>query len=597
MATRALDLPGDLSRSTGRRCSIVVSYPDAPTYLSGDQTMRSIVSIGSALICALGANAAETPLDAPTESIGLFKNGLAYVTRTAAIDAPGTYVLDRVPTAVHGSFWIESDLNVSVRSTTRLVELPVTDASRDSLQERLSGRTVTVTMHDLVDAPITGTVLVIDRHREELENQGRDRSSTHATATPVWPHWPTMQPPQTASDNFLVLETENGLSYVDVNAIIHLSVVDGAPVTTHRRPALVFTVTEDDFEAMSGGTIQISYLSRGMTWAPTYQVNLRDSTTLSIGMQTVIRNEMDDVEDAELLLISGFPSIEFQHVDSPLSPDARLATFFQQLNQQVRDPRAPASHAVSQVVSNIGSNRNARMDDLIPSGEGPDLHYQSIGRHTIALGDTLMLSVASATASYERAVEWHVQADDDASRRNRWSWFWHQPKPAALQDGDPWETLRFRNPFDVPMTTAPITVVEEGRFLGQQVGSWVSVGEEMLLPITKALRVRVQHDEQEDASRSDTVSPGGFGGDRKRIRRTVLEGTLQLTNQRNEPLDMVIVHTIEGTRVDACDLATVRTFRAGGPTEAGRYEVTWRVALKPGETRSIDYEYTRLRPR
>ena len=43
-----------------------------------------------------------------------------------------------------------------------------------------------------------------------------------------------------------------------------------------------------------------------------------------------------------------------------------------------------------------------------PTGEGTDLHYESIGKRTLNEGDSLMLSVASGKTTYERVVEWTI---------------------------------------------------------------------------------------------------------------------------------------------------------------------------------------------
>ncbi len=76
------------------------------------------------------------------ESIGLFKNGLAYVTREIEITNSGESVLADVPKPAHGSFWIESPagVQVDVRVTER--EQPAS-TSIARLAKMLDGATVT----------------------------------------------------------------------------------------------------------------------------------------------------------------------------------------------------------------------------------------------------------------------------------------------------------------------------------------------------------------------------------------------------------------------------------------------------------------------
>ena len=50
----------------------------------------------------------EIVADSPIQSIGLFKNGLAIVSRTLTVTKPGTYRLDDAPEPVHGTYWVSS---------------------------------------------------------------------------------------------------------------------------------------------------------------------------------------------------------------------------------------------------------------------------------------------------------------------------------------------------------------------------------------------------------------------------------------------------------------------------------------------------------
>ena len=95
-----------------------------------------------------------------------------------------------------------------------------------------------------------------------------------------------------------------------------------------RRPALYFEVEGDDDEPTE---IWISYLTRGITWAPSYRVDLSDAGELRLVQKAVIRNELRDLEDVELALISGFPNVEFSNVTSLLSPGNSMNEFFNQL--------------------------------------------------------------------------------------------------------------------------------------------------------------------------------------------------------------------------------------------------------------------------
>jgi hypothetical protein len=85
-------------------------------------------TLGVAVCTALLASAAyaePVTVKSSIRSVGLFKNGLAVVTRSFTAPGAGTYLVADMPEPVHGTFWIESDAVVETRATTQEFEVPV----------------------------------------------------------------------------------------------------------------------------------------------------------------------------------------------------------------------------------------------------------------------------------------------------------------------------------------------------------------------------------------------------------------------------------------------------------------------------------------
>ena len=104
-------------------------------------------------------------------SVSLFKNGLALVKREVTAPGPGVYRLDYVPEAVHGTYWVESTVNVESAVQMREVELPA-EPTGANLQEELAGKRVTVYFREDRRAPLVGTVL--PRPKKPAQPPGTD---------------------------------------------------------------------------------------------------------------------------------------------------------------------------------------------------------------------------------------------------------------------------------------------------------------------------------------------------------------------------------------------------------------------------------------
>ena len=247
------------------------------------------------------------------------------------------------------------------------------------------------------------------------------------------------------------------------------------------------------------------------------------------------------------------------------------------------------SNVLSQQAISMNSVGPNGGNDLpaIPTGEGVDLHYQAIGKQTLDEGDSLSLGTATGKANYERLVEWLVP--DTRSANGRYAPEYEQNQnPEKFQDAV-WDAIRFRNPLDFPMTTAPAMIVAGNRFNGQRTSYWVNAGEETTLHVTKALSIRTRNIEHEQAGKREIVHVGGY-----QYRRATVLGELLANNHRNETIKLVIRRRFSGELISA-DQSPKSTLREEGVWSINkRNQLTWNLTLKPGEEVKLDYKYSVL---
>jgi len=488
-------------------------------------------------------------------SVGLFKNGLAVVKREIEIPAVGgTFRLDATPDAVHGTFWIESSASVEVALRMREVAVDPKQVPEGNLQEIFAGKKVTVHFTGNKLPAVTGTVPWLKPTRTE--------------DLPTSPYYRGPAP-----ERFLVVKTAKGFTYVSPSEIAAVETEDEK--TTQRKPILVVTVAKSDKKP----SVFVSYLSHGLAWAPSYRVDISDPKSLQIEMATVLRNEMADFADAEVSLISGFPSVEFANVSSPLQAQTAWTRFFQELSQ-----RGSSDHEIlrQQPLANAMGNFApvARLNlAATPEGEGVDLHFEPIGKRSLLQGEALSLGLGKAKADYERIVEWTVAPRDTERKRGH-----------ELAKDELWDVLHFKNPFKFPLTTAPATVVENGKFNGQRTCYWTNVGEETNLRVTRSLSVRTLCLEEEDKSKPHQLVAVG----RHNYTLIHLKGELVVNNHRKEAIKVHIIYSVHGNVLSAAEepriVAREGTLTDINPTR----DVVWVVTLQPGQEKRLAYNYSTL---
>ena len=552
------------------------------------------MKIHALLLLSACAVLAETTVVPSFDSVGMFKNGLAVVRVSFPVGEPGQYVWEKVPHIVHGSLWVESDGEVSVLSTTRKIEeKDETESPAGNLQKDLAGKEVTVTFGSRENGDISlakGTVWDVPAAATS-RTWDTDYSSLNPNSGSYY--WQRNQisgngisPPQSNTGNFLVLREADGTrSYISQGSISSVSVAGPfEPATrTVEKPVLVFDVRR---APAKGGTVMVTYLTKGLAWLPSYRLDLTDPKKLSIRQNAVVRNEMGDVENTELQLISGFPNVRFGSVDSPLWPGTRLSAFFQQVNQSGSNPNGILSNALSQqavYLNNPSRSDGPPLPDVAEEGNvSDDIHYHSIGKRSLKAGDSLSLDVAAAGAEYKRVVEWTVPDPRDGNGRYRNS-NGNQP-PAA--DGEAWDAVSFKNPYDFPMTTAAATIVEGGRFRGQSISEWVNPGQQACVKITRALSIRTEAGETEEEGERQIVYIGGDD-----YQRTTVKGRLAVRNFRGKDVTLTIRCEFSGKLLEA-DGDPKSSLRVEGATSVNpRRQLDWTITLPAGAEKELTYRY------
>jgi hypothetical protein len=528
---------------------------------------------------------AEVVIEAPIVSLGLFKNGLVVVTRAFSVSEPGEYRLDAVLEPVHGTFWIESTATVQTRVTGREVEVPARAISEGLFAEELAGREVVLYLQGEGVPPVSGRIAspvseaaAVSWDRAYEQPAGGYYSSSR---------WQRNLPPAGASQPYLAVDTEAGRTYVNTASIAKLEVRGAVQTVRQRRPVLVFTVQDVKTKP---AMVTVSYLSKGLGWAPSYRVDLTDPARLVLRQNAVIRNELTAITAAEVFLISGYPSVEFAHVSSPLALQTTWAGFFSQLSQRPSAGRGGAAVMTQQAVLYNSVSPAADADlGATPAGEGVDLHYQPVGRLNLAEGEALALDVAQAEAPYERLVEWLVPDTRDADGRHIQE---HQrdQDPERYEDAA-WDSVRFKNPLSFPLTTAPAMIMAANRFNGQRLSGWTNVGEQTTLHITKALSVRTRHTEQEEPAARDIV----FVGSREH-RLVKVKGELLANNHRNEAITLVIRRRFSGDLLEGSGNPQSTLLEEGVDAVNRRQELLWTLTLGPGEEQKLTYSYHVLVP-
>ena len=508
----------------------------------------------SASLLALVAVAGDS---APIVKVGLYKNGLAVVTRMVTPDSTGTAVVDGSARPAYGTFWHSADKPVTVTRT----------AAQDNVMVWFRA------------APDFAPVLA------GAEQDGNVEATAYAVGEKDRVH---------AASGTLVANGEG--------ILLRLKSGSRLSVPQHLKVAVKGTGSGESWRfAGTDRPFAVEYLTSGASWTPSYRLALGEKGVGTLFMSADVRNELGDWKDVELSLISGFPNLKFANVPSLIGGGVDFATYKSAVeaaeggNPQPwyygRKAKAVGGVMSQSVMMNCAfdgcAEPNAAAYGMAETGAGSDIHYREVGKVTLGKDETVTLPLGAKETKVERLVDWDLN-----DRRDFWGRLTGEEIKSEL-----WDAVKVRNPFAFPLTTAPMEVVEEGRIVGQNPCAWTNPGDEAIVKVTKALSVKGSYEERGDGKMLSSKVSLLSANERFRFndydyRKETVTATMKLTNFRKEPAKLRVKKTFSGELVKS---EVEPTKRHDPPPADARvnavHDLTWEFELKAGESREISFTY------
>lgn len=542
-----------------------------------------LTMLAPGLLPAAGTDRLDAPAPVLSEVVqaSLFKNGMVYELRETTVPGPGAYEIRNLPTAVHGTFWIEPASeglrleNVTARETRRkqpqparrMGELLQANAGRRvELQVRGEGWVAGVLLPgEKPKPPESGPPSVPGPRRAPWEARVMSRETAEETTPP--------------ESEIVILQTDKGDQAFRVEEVTGFRCATGEIAATvpgwESGRSLRFEV------AAGQGKVRIHMLTRGVTWAPSYRVERLSGDQARVRCRAVVINDAEDLSGAQARFIAGFPNVRFGGATDPLSATVPLETFLSSLSNEGASGRR-ASPVMAQQVMNAPSFL-AEPPELPGATAGTlreDLFLYPPVRLDLRKGERGEFALIDCTVPCRDVYLWDLE--DSA---------FGDDSPSGL-DGSPasqeevWHALRLTNTAKVPWTTAPAVTVQEGDLLGQDLLRYTPPGAPAVLRVSRSLDILAQRTEKEEERQRN--APTEYRGEWDLV---TVRGELTVVNGKGKAVTLLARKKITGEVFESLPKATVETPGAGlnqvNPTQV----LTWEVPLNPGEVKKMTYRY------
>jgi hypothetical protein len=346
-----------------------------------------------------------------------------------------------------------------------------------------------------------------------------------------------------------------------------------------------------------GDWLSVSYLAKGITWAPSYLIDITDPKQARLSAKAEVINEAEDLEGTHVDLVTGFPNLEFADVPSPMSMRTDLAQFLQSLASG--RPTAELS-VLTQNVAYAPQQWSGRggggMGGAGPSGPMPgygsaaagqqaeDLFLYPLENVTLKKNEVGYYPLFTENVPYTGFYEWKIPDYVNAE-----GYYAPQRPDQGPQPETVWHSIRLTNTMAMPWTSAPAQLMKDGQIIGQDTLTYTAPSADTTVRITRAAGLKAEQKEIEVKREREALVLYGDQFD-----RVTIQGTLAATNYMKERISLEITKDLSGdmeeTTPAAQDVTLARGLKAMNPV----HELTWKIELKPGENVEVTYTYQAL---
>jgi hypothetical protein len=293
-------------------------------------------------------------------------------------------------------------------------------------------------------------------------------------------------------------------------------------------------------------TLDLVYFRPSLRWIPTYRLEIPEDGAggqARMALQAEILNEAEDFGTVPLHLVVGVPNFRFRDVVSPFTLEPMLRNALAQAAPQL----------MGQMMSNSfrmrgGEFRGAEaaegafhVPDEIVAGSVQDLFVYELPPTPLMTGHRVAVPIFEASVPVRHLYTWdvHVTRTEQASAPTG--------SPIRLATQQVWHQVELRNDSRVPWTTGGAFLMQGARPLGQELLTYTSRGASVRVPVTVAVDVAADYEEEETSRSLNALNVQGYTY--ARIDQT---GRLSLMNHRPHPIDVEVTVRIGG-RVDEAD--------------------------------------------
>lgn len=515
-----------------------------------------------------------------TKSISVFKNGKSFVIKEGSVKtADNIYTLYKMPDALFGTLWFSGSKSkvTQVVSKMESVNEPIERKAigfRDLLYANKGKQLSIATSDNKIYAGTVDDFELSEEVNSQMLLRQAELNETYGTSIDyrLFPGDPQV----------LLIKIDNkwiSLNPGDIKTIEFSEKPENTIKTNVKVKKPLVKVT---FEKGGDQELRMMYLQNGISWTPTYMLEINSDNNATLKLQAEVSNSIEDIAGTDMNFVVGVPNFKF--AENPSILTSIIGKITQNYSSNSRSNYHLSNAIIStQMAGGYGRSRDYDEGDIPEGIEGEaseDYYFYNVKNVKLEKGGRAIYPLYSKLLKIKHLYECNLSKADGKSSRDYSDYSFDTKKC------DVFHSIEIKNSTSDPLTTGPVMIVDKSnKPLAQDLIKYTGAGQSSFIQLTQSPDIWVEETETIIDTKEEVKKVSGYDYDLVTIRNEIV-----IVNSKKQSIDMAIRKTFGGTIKDV-SIKYNNKQKVDKNSLNPTNNIELRPVLKAGETLKISYTY------
>lgn len=496
-------------------------------------------------------------IQAQNSTLAVFKNGTTFFVKKQKVDASSSkWKMKEIPQATFGTLWFSAQGN-DIKSISSFQE-EITE--KQKVESILCVLKANIGKRASINVVLGGVEKVYEGTIEEVKN------------------------------TLLIFKSNTQWLNIEHTAVKNVSLFEKSP-SEYESKEKKRIIQLEFAKANKDQNIEMMYLQKGISWVPSYAIDLVSDTKAKLTLRATLMNDIEDIQNANLNFVVGVPNFAYSYLQSPLTSNESVITFINTLNQNSNVSPSfnrRSDNIVSQSLVNYASRDIEVFDEEIifkgmEGQDAEDLFFYTLANVSLPKGGRAFYDILQTEIDYQHIYEVELRGNNENTHYGKD--FTQEENPNNV-----FHSIRLKNDSKMPWTTGTALITKavnnQSSPLSQDKLNYIPVGGKGKLKITIAPNISVKHSERELSRIENQKKKDGYTYD-----LVTVEGKIELKNYKDKAVKLNILRRITGeTQKSSEKWDAKKLFDVYSGVNAFS-QAEWETDLSGGQSKEITYEY------